>query len=304
MTQELLYRLKAPNRDHFAVWGLRFGRGEVKAAVIAGLRGDEIQQVAAASHLAKALTDKEGLIAPDTSLLVIPAAHPHAFNTRDRYWGLDHTDINRMFPGFDQGETTQRIAQGLLDQLSGIPWGLNLTSLPHPGAYAVHARLHKTGFEDLEAGRALGLPWLHLHEPNAQETGSLNYNWQIWGTKAYSLVGGQAGQVDAAQVKETVQAILRWLSFLGLLQTPVPGGEPTEILTDERVVKITSQAAGLWQPQPQLGERVVEGDLLGRISDPLTGRILEAPRAPCEGRVFYRANQPLMYEGMVLYKLV
>ena len=34
-------------------------------------------------------------------------------NIGKRFWSADNTDINRMFPGYNLGETTQRIAAGV-----------------------------------------------------------------------------------------------------------------------------------------------------------------------------------------------
>lgn len=36
-------------------------------------------------------------------------------NIKKRFWPTDNTDINRMFPGYDLGETTQRIAAGVFE---------------------------------------------------------------------------------------------------------------------------------------------------------------------------------------------
>ena len=35
-------------------------------------------------------------------------------NVGKRFFPVDNTDINRMFPGYDKGETTQRLADGVL----------------------------------------------------------------------------------------------------------------------------------------------------------------------------------------------
>ena len=36
---------------------------------------------------------------------------------KKRFWSIDNTDINRMFPGYDKGETTQRIAAGIFEKI-------------------------------------------------------------------------------------------------------------------------------------------------------------------------------------------
>lgn len=39
-------------------------------------------------------------------------------NQECRFWPSDGTDINRMFPGYDAGETTQKIADRLFNKIN------------------------------------------------------------------------------------------------------------------------------------------------------------------------------------------
>ena len=45
---------------------------------------------------------------------ILPAVNVLGLNTRSRLWPFDGSDLNRMFPGYDAGETTQRIASAVL----------------------------------------------------------------------------------------------------------------------------------------------------------------------------------------------
>ena len=67
------------------------------------------------ARLVKALAEIEqrGNLLPGHEILVIPCANRFSMNVGKRFWPMDGSDINRMFPGYDLGETTQRIAAGL-----------------------------------------------------------------------------------------------------------------------------------------------------------------------------------------------
>ena len=45
----------------------------------------------------------------------------------------------------------------------------------------------KTGFEDIETAKLFGLLYIVMRNPHPYDTTTLNYNWQIWETKVYSL---------------------------------------------------------------------------------------------------------------------
>ena len=49
--------------------------------------------------------------------MVIPWVNYYGMNIGKRFWPVDNTDINRKFPGMDYGDTTERIAAGVLSAI-------------------------------------------------------------------------------------------------------------------------------------------------------------------------------------------
>lgn len=122
--------MKSPFRDTFRIQGFRFGSGEKSLAIVGAMRGDEIQQQYICSQLVRHLAqlEEEGRLVPGHEILLIPSANPFSMNIGKRFWPMDNTDINRMFPGYDQGETTQRIAASLFEAIQGYTYGIQLAS--------------------------------------------------------------------------------------------------------------------------------------------------------------------------------
>ena len=198
MRKERLFSMDSPFRDTFHITGFRFGQGAKSLAIVGAMRGDEIQQQYICAQLVHQLSrlEAQGLLANDHEILVIPSANPFSMNIEKRFWAMDGTDINRMFPGYDRGETTQRIAAALFEQLKGYTYGIQLASFYIPGDFVPHVRLMQTGYEDTEGAKRFGMPYITLRKPLPFDTTLLNYNWQIWETKAFSIYGGQNNQVE------------------------------------------------------------------------------------------------------------
>lgn len=57
-------------------------------------------------------------------------------NIEKRFWPIDDTDINRMFPEYIKGETTQRIVSGLFEQVKGYSYGILKKYTVHSGYIA------------------------------------------------------------------------------------------------------------------------------------------------------------------------
>ena len=199
MREEVLFTLDTPYRQPLAVKGWRFGDPERKSlAVVGALRGNEVQQMYICSQLIRALEtlEEEGKLAPDCGVLVIPCANQFSMNVGRRFWAADNTDINRMFPGYDGGETTQRIAARIFGAIQGYEYGVHFTSFYLPGNCLPHARIMETGYQRPEEALDFGLPYILLRNPQPYDTTTLNYNWQIWDTQAFPLYTRETDCVD------------------------------------------------------------------------------------------------------------
>lgn len=198
MEKEVLYELKSLYRDNFRVTGFSFGEGKKSLCMIGNMRGNEYQQIYICSQLVKKLKELEdaGRIVPDHKITVIPSGNPYSMNIEKRFWPTDNTDINRMFPGYNLGETTQRIAGGIFEALMGYQYGIQFTSFYMPGDFTPHVRIMDTGREYLEKAKEFGLPYIVKRKPRPYDTATLNYNWQIWDTDSFSLYSNTTERID------------------------------------------------------------------------------------------------------------
>ena len=108
MRREVLYTLEGIYREDFKITGFTFGQGDRAACVVGSMRGNEYQQTYICSQLIKELKklEEHGQIANGKEILIIPCINQYATNIDKRFWPLDDSDINRKFPGFINGDTT------------------------------------------------------------------------------------------------------------------------------------------------------------------------------------------------------
>ena len=145
---------------------------------------------------------------------MIPAANTLSMNIHKRLWPVDNTDVNRMFPGYDKGETTQRIAADILEAVSSYDYGIQLASFYLRGKFLPHVRItdeSELSRESLEMAALFGMPCTLLHKPSTFDTTTLNYNWQVWNTHAFSLFTKATGSIDEASARQAEDGIVRSL---------------------------------------------------------------------------------------------
>lgn len=316
MKVQTIFRIPSPYRDDFRVKAYTFGGGEKSLCIVGSMRGDEIQQLYVASCMVRELKEAEehGLIAPGVCISVIPCANPSSINIEKRFWALDGTDINRMFPGYDGGETTQRIAAGIFDFVKEYRYGVQLASYYLPGNFLPHVRLLHTCFENVEEAHLFGLPYVVVSDPKPIDTVLLNYNWQIWDTQAYSLYAGTTDVIDQDMARVTIQAIRRYMRNKRLTLTPDSERDteavdtqktqrsvvvPQNIMTD-----IKAPRAGLLIPQTFAGRRVKAGQTLAHILHPCEGYRLCDVVSPADATVFFLRNKSICFQNTLLFRLI
>ncbi|HBF04666.1 MAG TPA: succinylglutamate desuccinylase [Prevotella sp.] len=307
MKKEILFSMKSPYRDDFNIEGYRFGEGEKTLAIVGAMRGDEIQQQYICAKMVAVLKDLErkGRIADGKSILVIPSCNPFSMNVSKRFWAMDGTDINRMFPGYDKGETTQRIAAALFAQIKDYRYGIQMASFYMPGDFVPHVRMLQTGYEDVETASHFGLPFVTIRKPLPYDTTLLNYNWQIWGCKAFSLYAGQTNYVEDSTSMQSVEAILRFLNKEGIVAYRNKNAGYESVVLDEKdLCNVIARRAGIFYRLKNTGMAVKEGDVLAQILDPYDSCVLEEVKAPVDGVVFFAHNKPLALEHAILYRII
>ena len=307
MKKEILFTMKSPYRSDFEIVGYHFGEEAPTLAIVGAMRGDEIQQQYICARMVSVLSDLErkGKIADGKSILVIPSCNPFSMNVSKRFWAMDGTDINRMFPGYDKGETTQRIAAALFEQIKGYQYGIQLASFYMPGDFVPHVRMLQTGYEDVEAAKKFGLPFVTIRKPLPYDTTLLNYNWQIWGCKAFSLYAGQTNYVEDATSRQSVEAILRFLMKEEIIDYKgKSAGYESVVLDEAELSNVIARRAGIFYRIKNTGDCVSEGEVLAQILDPNDCSVLEEVKTPVDGTIFFGHNKPLALEHAILYRII
>lgn len=306
MEEKILFTLPSVYRDSMRIKGFSFGQGEKSICIVGATRGNEVQQVFICSQLVKIFThlERQGRLCPGKSILVIPTLNSHSMNIGKRFWSTDNTDINRMFPGYNLGETTQRIAAGVFEQINDYHFGIHFTSFYMPGSFIPHVRMMKTGFEDVEKAKQFGLPYVYRRDPKPYDTTTLNYNWQIWDTKAFSLYASATDRIDMDSAQEVIQAVLRFLDKNGILHYRSHGGYLSQLIEGQDLVSVKTHAAGFFLRRLGVNARVHKGDILAQIADPYTGEVIEDIVSPVNGIVFFHASQPILYSHTPLFRII
>ena len=306
MKKKTIYEIKGLYRDSFRITGFEFGKGKKSLCIVGSMRGNEVQQLYCCSQLVKKFRqlEEERRIRPDVKILIIPCCNPYSINTQKRFWTIDNTDINRMFPGYDLGETTQRVADGIFSQIKDYEYGIQFTSFYMPGEFIPHVRLMDEGYSDVITAMKFGMPYVVKRTVRPYDTATLNYNWQVWNTKAYSLYTSTTSRIDKKSAGQAVLSILRFCQSVGFVKYHENGDHPSIVISDKELISVRTAKSGIFEPLVKVGDSVDEGTPLAEIINPYDGSVMETLYAPRRGTLFFMHSDPITYAETAVIKMV
>lgn len=303
MKKEVVFELESMYRSPMKIYGYRFGSGERAACIVGAVHGTEVQQAHICAKLIERLShmEEEGLLVEGKEILIIPVVNPYSMNINKRFWTMDNSDIERMMPGYTEGETTQRIAAKLFAECKEYTYGIQFTSFANQGEFIPHVRIFDTTYQSPVKARQFGLPYVIMRQPQPYETASLNYNWQIWNTEAYMIYMNAISSFDERAEKEATLALTSVLNFLGENGIIHIHNEAQEvkICRNEDMVTIQCSVGGYYKTKVYPGDTVRTGDLLAEIIEPYEGTVKQRLIAPTDGLVFF-AHTDVLCNGSTM----
>ena len=306
MKKDTLFTVPSYFREDMDITAYRFGKGEKTVAVVGALRGNEVQQLYVCARLIATLREmeKNDAILPGKSVMIIPTAVGSSMNVGSRLWAPENMDVNRRFPGDENGSTTERIAYALMDRLRLYKYGIQLTSFYQAGSFVPHVRMMDTGRQNPELAGEFALPYVYVRTPRPADMSTLNYAWQLAGTQAFSLYAGKTDEIDEAAAEQTLRAILRFLSLRGVIRGETSPAHASATITNDDVLSVSSKRAGLLRRVKFAGAHVRRGEQLAFILNPLDGSVLETLKTPVTGTLFFMQDGPFVTEHSPVFQIL
>lgn len=276
----------------------------IPVEVIRGLNGGPAMFVSAAIHgdeiigveILKRLLANEKLKDISGTLIVVPIVNPFGYNNNIRYLP-DRRDLNRCFPGTDNGSLASRIAHTFITEVVyKCSYGIDI----HSGA--IHrfnypqVRLEIKNETELMMAKAFAAPVI-INSP--LRDGTLRTSAQRRGIRTLLYEAGEALRFDEHAIDIGVTGILNVMHQIGMINND------NKVLTDVNMMIaksshwIRAPESGSLRMLKKMGEFVLAGELLGEISDPYGDRKYNI-MSSCSGIIIGGITMPLVNRGNAL----
>jgi len=306
----VLLRMTAPLREAFVIPYHDLGprTAAPRMALVAGLHGNEINGVFVLSRLANYLAGVAAGRYPAQQLrerlLIVPAVNVLGLNLRTREWPFDKTDLNRMFPGYDAGETTQRIANAVMELTRHAHYRVDIHSSNEDFEELPHVRLYDASDEERATAWKFHLPAVIERRANKLFSVTMANAWSYHGGENFVVQAGRAGGIQAEHCETLFKALVTLLGEIGILSgVEIASDEDTHYFGLDQTFPLISEKAGFFVSKKTVGSWLLAGAVIGSVYAGFSGKLIETVKAPVAGMLSGLRRQPLLYEGDLLARI-
>lgn len=280
------------NLNVYVIHGRKPGKCLFVSSTIHGdeLNGIEVIHRVEASPLIKHLRG---------TLILIPIVNMAATLIQSRYLP-DRRDLNRSFPGSENGSSAAQLAYTFLKEVvERCTHGIDL----HTGSdNRINLPQIRCDFESKEAVKlafAFGAPVILK---STLRGGSLREASEKLKIPTIIFEGGEALRFNDFAIRAAEEGVLRVMTELGMIDA----GKHTES-RETSIISPTSRwerapKTGIFQTNCTLGKKVCKGDVIGKITDPI-GLHSTDVIASFHGIVVGMTLLPLVYQGDALFNV-
>lgn len=231
------------------------------------------------------------------TLISAPIVNVYGFNNRSRYLP-DRRDLNRSFPGSEQGTMAARLAHIFLAEVvKRSDLGIDLHT----------AAIHRENLPQIRADLSdpILAPLAHSFAApvllnSAAPPGSLRGEAAALNVPVMVYEAGEALRFDEVSAHIGLRGILNVLRRLSMLPSTNQTEPSTVVMRSSNWVR--AGKSGILRLMAKTGAAVSKGDVLGVISNAF-GAHEEEVLASYSGVIIGRCNLPLVYAGEALFHI-
>jgi uncharacterized protein len=259
------------------------------------VHGDEIQGVEIIRRILGAPDFKD----ISGTILAVPIVNSFGFLNHSRYMP-DRRDLNRSFPGSDQGSLASLLADLFFcDVVKRAQFGIDFHTAALHRSNLPQIRIAPDDKELLALANAFAPPVVLTSK---LRDGSLRQSAKQEGIKVLLYEGGEALRFDESAIDAAVKGTLRVLKAIGMIAS-APDVAAHATITHSSVSNwLRAPEGGILHSARRIGDRVAINEPVGVISDPL-GEQKVSVVSEDDGIIIGRTNLPIVNRGDALFHI-
>ena len=277
--------------------------GEKRISIVTGTHGDELEGQYVCYELQRRIKENIGCL---TGIVdVYPAINPLGIDSITRGIPGFDLDMNRIFPGSENGSMPEYIASNIIDDLSKSAAVIDIHASNIFLEEIPQVRINELSRDTLvPLAKLLNTDYIWVHSSATVLESTLAYSLNTTGTPTLVVEMGVGMRITKKFGDQLTDGIFALMKELGIWNGEVIDPKEPIISEDGEVSFINAGKSGVFAPCVENWKNVKQDDHIGDILNPLTGEINERISAPTDGIVFTLREYPIVSEGSLIARIL
>lgn len=275
-----------------------------RICIVTGIHGDELEGQYVCYELGRRIQSEpqnlQGIVD------IYPAMNPMGIDTIMRGLPDFDLDMNRIFPGNENGDMYEHIAHSIIGDLEGASLVVDIHASNIFLTEVPQIRINVLTQEMLlryASHMNMDLIWIHDNATVLESTLAYTMNSRHVPTLVVEM--GVGMRITKNLGDQLVDGILETMRSLGIWKgAAIPVRRPVICNKGNMVDFLNAPTGGVFIKNKNAGSHVEEGDLIGTLVDPLLGITKEEVQARERGWLFTVREYPMVQEGSLLGRIL
>ncbi|WP_318664534.1 M14 family metallopeptidase [Treponema sp.] len=277
--------------------------GVKKISIVTGIHGDELEGQLVCFEVQRRIKEHPEFL--NGIVDIYPALNPLGLDSTTRSLPAFDIDMNKTFPGFNDGTMIEHLAANIMQDLRGSDFVVDIHASSIFVREIPQIRI-PLKFKDklIDKCRLMNMDLIWASESPSVTENTLCYALNDEGINAVVVDMGIAMYCTKEHCSQVTEGILNLMKNLGIWTGPV--GEIKNSIYAEGLDStsvVISKTPGIFVREVECGQKVEKGQLIGRVINPLKGTVEEEVVAPENGLLFTVREYPVVEVGSLLGRI-
>ena len=235
---------------------------------------------------------------------IYPDINPLGLDTGSRGIPMFDLDMNRVFPGDNNGAMAEYVAAGIIEDIIGSDLCIDIHSSNIFVNEMPQVRINDDTQEKLlPYAKMMNAQFVWIYSSITVLDATLAYSLNHMGVPTLVVEMGVGHRINTNYCQQLIKGIFNLLINMGIWEDePVDVKDPI-ISTEGHVDFVTSCGTGIFVSHIEKMGQIDKGTHIGDVIEPIEGKVIQRIEASMDGIIFTLRENPVVYKGTLLARV-
>lgn len=275
---------------------------EKRISIVTGTHGDELDGQYICYEIIKKIQmypeKLKGIVD------IYPDVNPLGIDMGSRGIPMFDLDMNRVFPGDNNGAVVEYTAAGLIDDIIGSDFCLDIHSSNIFLKEMPQLRMTEENKDKLlPYAKKLNADFIWIYSSKTVLDATLAYSLNNMGVPTLVAEMGVGHRINNEYCQQLIEGIFNLMTELEVWDDAPVNVRNSIVSTEGQVSFISAAGSGIFVSSINSMGMIGMGTHIGDIIEPITGKVIQRIESPTDGIIFSLREHPVVYKGALIARV-